>query len=150
MITVQKRESVHPRYWGYFLIIASVLIGFGLGLLTGYPGRVHSSAWDSGPLVLAPAPGGACGRGRCCTHGQIKLGTYPYRHFFHRLWHGYRPCIVPVHHRLSPHSFGDLGSHPRLCQTLLHFFEKMTRNKCPIWITVLLRHQIKRDVHMRK
>ena len=38
MITVQKRESVHPGYWGYFLIIASVLIGFGLGLLTGYPG----------------------------------------------------------------------------------------------------------------
>jgi hypothetical protein len=38
MTTVQKKESIPPRYWSYFLIIASVLIGYGVGLLAGYPG----------------------------------------------------------------------------------------------------------------
>jgi hypothetical protein len=38
MNTVQKREHIHPRYWSYFLVIASLLIGLGAGLLTGYAG----------------------------------------------------------------------------------------------------------------
>ncbi|MGB8220451.1 MAG: hypothetical protein WCE46_08735 [Methanoregula sp.] len=37
-MTADAKKSSPRRYWGYFLIIAGLLIGFGAGLLTGYPG----------------------------------------------------------------------------------------------------------------
>jgi hypothetical protein len=37
MTADEKKYSPH-RYWGYILITAGLLIGFGAGLLTGYPG----------------------------------------------------------------------------------------------------------------
>ncbi|MGD0535139.1 MAG: hypothetical protein ABR999_06810 [Methanoregula sp.] len=38
MTTGKEKEYIPRRYWGYILIISGVLIGFGLGLLAGYPG----------------------------------------------------------------------------------------------------------------
>jgi hypothetical protein len=37
-MTADAKKSSPRRYWGYFLIAAGLLIGFGAGLLTGYPG----------------------------------------------------------------------------------------------------------------
>jgi small-conductance mechanosensitive channel len=37
-MTADAKKSSPRWYWGGFLIIAGLLIGFGVGLLTGYPG----------------------------------------------------------------------------------------------------------------
>jgi hypothetical protein len=37
-MTADAKKSSPRSYWGYFLITAGLLIGFGAGLLTGYPG----------------------------------------------------------------------------------------------------------------
>jgi hypothetical protein len=37
-MTADEKKYSPRRYWGYILITAGLLIGFGAGLLTGYPG----------------------------------------------------------------------------------------------------------------
>jgi hypothetical protein len=37
-MTADAKKSSSRRYWGFILIAAGVLIGFGAGLLSGYPG----------------------------------------------------------------------------------------------------------------
>ena len=51
MATVQKKENIHPRYWSYFLIIACVLIGYGVGLLINHPGPGLFTGLGLGVLV---------------------------------------------------------------------------------------------------
>ncbi len=42
-MTADAKKPGPRRYWGYILIAAGLLIGFGAGLLTGYRARASSS-----------------------------------------------------------------------------------------------------------
>ena len=122
-----QKNTGPRRYWGYILITAGLLIGFGVGLLTGYPGSgflIGPGLVFSGPRSLTPWSGWTglplcrhrpAGRAGCCAH----------RDRFYRLWHGDSPGTLAVHHRRIDHPAGDPGPRPRLCKALLHFPEKM-------------------------